>query len=55
MPQKTIEESRKEITKLYLRKMRERQRCCPVCPYCRDAIIDESITLANMYAELATK
>lgn len=46
-------QERNNAVKLFLRKMRERQSCCPVCPYCRDAINDEGIKLANTYAELA--
>jgi hypothetical protein len=49
---RTPKQLREDLTQLFLRKMRKRQQCCPVCPYCRDTINDEGITLATMYAEL---
>lgn len=42
-----------QLIKTFLYRLHKRQNCCPVCPQCRNAMIDESMEFARHYAAIS--
>ncbi|HEU4718205.1 MAG TPA: hypothetical protein VFU15_10240 [Bacteroidia bacterium] len=53
-PEHLKEKHLRIITRNFLYALHKRQNCCEVCRQCRQAIIDESMRFAELYALITT-
>lgn len=51
---RSLVEERKEIMDEFITTLNTAERCCHICPKCREVIINAGVHLAARYAEIVT-